>query len=68
MALNAANPQPDAPKGDPRELPACPICQGKMETVYDRHHQKVCVCVDCRSGVTVPNSAWDVVRAKRAKP
>lgn len=47
----------------------CPVCGGRMETVYDRHHQKVCVCVDCHSGVTVPVTAWDIARAKRqAKP
>src|SRR5689334_21584680 len=36
-----------------------------MELVYDRFHQKVCVCVDCHSGITVPQSAWTVARIKR---
>jgi hypothetical protein len=36
-----------------------------MELVYDRHHQKVCVCVDCHSGLTVPATAWEVARVKQ---
>jgi hypothetical protein len=36
-----------------------------METVYQRFNQQVCVCVDCRSGLTVPNSTWEVIRLKR---
>lgn len=51
---------------DPCEVvPACPICGGKMESVYERNHQKVCVCVDCHSGLTVPATAYDVARIKR---
>ena len=46
-------------------LKTCPICQGKMELVYDRHHQKVVVCVDCQSGLSVPQSAWEIARIKR---
>lgn len=38
-----------------------------MELVYDRFSQRVCVCTDCHSGVTVPASAWDVLRLKREK-
>jgi hypothetical protein len=36
-----------------------------MELVYDRLNQQVCVCTECHSGVTIPASAWDVVRRKR---
>ena len=32
------------------DCPACPICNGKMELVYDRINQQVCVCTDCHSG------------------
>ena len=46
-------------------LAYCPICYGKMEVVYSRNNQNVCVCVDCQSGVTVPATAWEVVRLKR---
>ena len=46
-------------------LPYCPICSGKMELVYDRPHQKVCVCSDCLSGLTVPQSAWQIAKTKR---
>lgn len=42
----------------------CPICGGKMEKVYDRHHTTVCVCVDCHTGLSVPASAWNVARLK----
>lgn len=31
-----------------------------MEAVYSRAHQKVCVCSDCRTSITVPSAAWDV--------
>ena len=46
-------------------LQSCPICGGRMEVVYARNNQQVCVCTDCHSGLTVPNTAWDVVRIKR---
>lgn len=49
----------------PETLLLCPICRGKMELVYDRYHQKVVVCMDCRSGLTVPDSAYEVERLKR---
>lgn len=43
----------------------CPICSGTMDTVYHRHHQRVVVCLDCQSGLTIPTTAWDVARIKR---
>jgi hypothetical protein len=43
----------------------CPICAGTMELVYDRPSQKVCVCVDCHSGLTIPATAWQVQKSKR---
>ena len=65
MALRAL-PDPDGltPSED-KTLTSCPICEGRMELVYDRHHQKVVVCVDCQSGLTVPASAWEIARIKR---
>ncbi|MGH9220676.1 MAG: hypothetical protein ACRD1W_15315 [Vicinamibacterales bacterium] len=36
-----------------------------MEVVYSRNNQNVCVCVDCRTGVTVPATAWEIVSLKR---
>jgi len=36
-----------------------------MELVYDRPGTKVCVCVDCHSGLTVPATAWEVANMKR---
>jgi uncharacterized protein YbaR (Trm112 family) len=49
------------------DLPACPVCSGRLDLVYDRFKQKVYVCVDCHVGLTVPESAWDVLRQKREK-
>ena len=36
-----------------------------MELVYDRFNQRVCICTECHSGITVPSSAYEVVRLKR---
>ena len=38
-----------------------------MELVYDRFNQRVSVCTDCHSGVTVPSSALEVLKLKREK-
>ncbi len=43
----------------------CPICSGRMDTVYHRHHQRVVVCLDCQSGLTIPTTAWEVAQIKR---
>lgn len=50
---------------DEFELPACPVCTGKLEIAYDRYHQRVAVCEDCHASLTVPGSAWYVARLKR---
>jgi hypothetical protein len=42
----------------------CPICTGRMEIVYEGPAQKVCVCQDCHSSVSVPTAAWAVARQK----
>ena len=66
MALQAVNPQSGDESPEPCEvIKTCPVCEGRMELVYDRYHQKVCVCVDCHSGLTVPASAWVVARIKQ---
>ena len=49
------------------ELPDCPVCSGRLDLVYDRFKQRVYVCVDCHVGLTIPESAWDVLRKKREK-
>ena len=46
--------------------PDCPICDGKMELVYDRFNQQVCVCTDCHSGLTIPVTAWEIKNRKRS--
>ena len=50
---------------DASPLPDCPVCSGRLDIVYDRFRQKVYVCVDCHVGLTVPDTAWEVVRRKR---
>jgi hypothetical protein len=36
-----------------------------MKVAYDRYHQKVCVCLDCHTSVSVPGSAWQIAKRKR---
>lgn len=36
-----------------------------MEMVYTRYNQQVCACHDCHTAVTVPSSAYEVLRLKR---
>jgi hypothetical protein len=70
MALHEVN-KTNTPKDerqrqeDAPSIKACPVCEGAMEVVYDRYHQKVTVCTDCHTGITVPGSAWEVARLKR---
>jgi hypothetical protein len=54
------------PRGELPPCPNCPICGDRMELVYDRFHQQVCVCVECHTGLTIPAAAWDVQRRKRS--
>ena len=66
MALRALpDPEGNSQPANEQALRICPVCEGRMELVYDRHHQKVMVCVDCQSGLTVPGSAWEIARIKR---
>ena len=51
-------------QSDP-SIPPCPMCDGHMEIVYDRQTTTVAVCIDCHSGITVPQAAREVVRMKR---
>ena len=57
------------PKDDDPEpcdvIDICPLCMGKMEAVYSRSHQKVCVCRDCHVTITIPSSSWEIARVKR---
>jgi hypothetical protein len=50
---------------DEVDLPTCPICEGNLHLVYHRYHQKVVVCSDCNTGITIPGSAWTISRLKR---
>jgi hypothetical protein len=66
MATRAAKIFKDeTPTDITRRLPACSICEGTMVLAYDRYQQKVCVCTDCHSSLTIPGSAWDVASHKR---
>ena len=64
MALRAVKGNETFQPGSCDVVEVCPICAGKMETVYSRNHQKVCVCVDCHSSITVPQSAWAIKATK----
>ena len=66
MTLRGSNTGPNDPEPC-EEVPECPICGGRLETVYDRYYQKVCVCIDCHAGLTIPQTAWSVARLKRAR-
>jgi hypothetical protein len=66
MALRSVNKRENDPAPDDAEaVQLCPICTGRMEVVYERNHQKVCVCQDCHSGLTIPASAYEIARIKR---
>ena len=65
MALHVVKAKDPLTPGPCEVLEICPICDGRMEEVYSRAHQKVCVCVDCHTSITVPTSAWTVKRTKR---
>jgi hypothetical protein len=49
----------------PKAEIACPICEGTMEVVYQRHGQTVLVCVDCQTAITISASAADTIKRKR---
>ena len=60
--------EPDDERRDTNPRPAvaaCPICEGDMQVVYSRNNQQVAVCKDCQTGLTLPSSAWEVLRMKR---
>lgn len=60
MALRAIKANDPLTPGPCDVIEICPICGGTMEAVYTRVHQKVCVCVDCHTSITVPATAWQV--------
>jgi hypothetical protein len=41
------------------------MCEGTMVLAYDRYGQKMCVCLDCHTSMTIPGSAWEVASRKR---
>ena len=65
MATRAVKIFKEKPQGDAPSLPVCSVCEGKMVLAYDRYQQKVCVCTDCHTSLTIPGSAWDVASHKR---
>jgi hypothetical protein len=48
-------------------IPACPICAGRLEVVYERSHQHVANCIDCHTTVTIPGRAWAVRYRKQQR-
>ena len=66
MATRAVKIFKDQPQAETAPaIPACSICGGKMVLAYDRYQQKVCVCIDCHTSLTIPGSAWHVASDKR---
>lgn len=49
---------PDVP--DPCfAVPFCPICRvGQMRVTYRTARLAVCVCMNCETSLSVPDSAW----------
>jgi hypothetical protein len=68
MTQHASNPNGNDLMFGVDHIPDCPICGGRMEMVYNRGHQQVSVCVDCRSDLTVPTTAWGVLHRKQKRP
>lgn len=64
MALRAGDSNDPIKAESCEVIEICPICSGTMEAVYTRVHQQVCVCVDCHTSITVPQSAWAIKRDK----
>lgn len=64
MPLRAISPGDPLNPGPCDVIDICPICEGRMEAVYSRAHQKVCVCIDCHTSVTVPATAWQIRNQK----
>jgi hypothetical protein len=67
MALHAVKQNDPLDPGPCDVIDLCPICGGNMEAVYSRAHQKVCVCTDCHTTITVPAAAWKVKAGKQAR-
>ena len=66
MATRAVKIFKDKPQADTGpQLPNCSICNGTMVLAYDRYQQKVCVCTDCHTSLTIPGSAWQIASEKR---
>jgi hypothetical protein len=57
----------DPPDDDLRSRLACPVCGARMETVYERRYQQVRVCVECRTSLMVPGTAWEIARIRERK-
>ena len=68
MALHRVNSLTVQPQVGPRaETPAagiCPVCELRMEVLYQRSNQTVSVCANCDTGVTA-FGAWTIARVKR---
>jgi hypothetical protein len=65
MALHRVNPLNDQTAAERRtetaSAAACPICEGKMNIVYERNSQTVSVCASCHTDVTA-FGAWTIAR------
>jgi hypothetical protein len=47
----------DAP-AHPCERIDCPVCRERMKLTSDHRSVKICICTNCGTSVSVPESAW----------
>jgi hypothetical protein len=68
MAFQRVNSQAQQPQVARRaETPGvgvCPVCELRMEVLYQRSNQTVSVCANCDTGVTA-FGAWTIARVNR---
>ena len=67
MALHRVNSLPEQPqvgrRAETSGVGICPVCELRMEVVYQRSNQTVSVCANCDTGVTA-FGAWTIARVK----
>lgn len=50
-------------------VPFCPICRGgRMRVTYRTSRLAVCICMECETSLSVPDSAWGRAAVENADP
>jgi hypothetical protein len=65
MALRGVKRMDPQNPGPCEVIETCPVCGGRMESVYSRPHEDVCACIDCQTMITVPVIAWHIAQVKK---